>query len=94
VEIDKKSRYADVPLVKDRHPSGEEYELRELREIPIRPSVFSATPIQGDRIDLMAARFYRDPLLFWRIADAADQLDPFDIVSPGDPVRVPPNKDK
>jgi hypothetical protein len=45
MEIDKKSRYADIPLVKDRHPSGEEYELRELREIPSRPSVFSATPI-------------------------------------------------
>jgi hypothetical protein len=42
----------------------------------------------------MGARFYRDPLLFWRIADAADQLDPFDIVWPGEPVRVPPNKDK
>ena len=94
METDKKSRYAKTPLLKYRHPSGEEYELRELREIPERNSVFAATPIQGDRLDLMAARFYRDPLLFWRIADAADQLDPYDIVSPGEPVSIPPNKDR
>ena len=93
MEIDKKSRYAKTSLVKWRHPSGEEYELRELREIPDRTSVFAATPIQGERLDLLAARYYRDPLLFWRIADAADELDPFDIVSPGEPVRIPPNKD-
>ena len=94
MDIDKKSRYAAIPLVKHVHPSGEEYELRELRPIPERTSVFAATPVQGDRLDLMSARFYRDPLLFWRIADAADELDPFDVVSPGEPVSIPPNKDK
>jgi nucleoid-associated protein YgaU len=94
MEIDKRSRYANLPLVVYAHPSGEQFELRELREIPHRPSVFSATPVAGDRLDLLAARFYRDPLLFWRIADAADYLDPFDIVAPGEPVPIPPNKDK
>jgi len=94
MEIDKKSRYAATPLVVYEHPSGEKYELRELRRIPAREAVFSATPVEGDRLDLLAARFYRDPLLFWRIADASDHLDPFDIVSPGEPVPVPPNKDK
>lgn len=94
MEVDKKSRYAGVPLVAWQHPSGEQYELRALRDIPQRRSVFSATPVEGDRLDLLATRYYRDPLLFWRIADAADQLDPFDIVAPGEPVPVPPNKDK
>lgn len=94
METDKRSRYATTPLIKYAHPSGEEYELRALREIPVRSSVFAATPIQGDRLDLLASRYYRDPLLFWRIADAADALDPFDIVSPGEPVNIPPNKDK
>jgi hypothetical protein len=94
MEIDKKSRYASLPLVIYTHPSGEQYELRELRQIPYRQSVFSATPVEGDRLDLLAARFYRDPLLFWHIADASDHLDPFDIVVPGKPVSIPPNKDK
>jgi hypothetical protein len=93
-ETDKKSRYANLPTVVYRHPSGEEYELRELREIPERDSVFAATPVQGERLDTLSARYYRDPLLFWRIADASDHLDPFDIVIPGEPVSIPPNKDK
>lgn len=93
MENDKKSRYATTPLLKYVHPSGEEYEVRALRQIPARTSVFAATPVQGDRLDQLAARFYRDPLLFWRIADAADELDPFEVVAPGEPVRIPPNKD-
>ena len=92
MEIDKNSRYAKTPLVVYEHPSGEQYELRQLRDIPRPAAVFSATPVEGDRLDLLAARFYRDPLLFWHIADACDFLDPFDIVVPGEPVPVPPNK--
>ena len=94
MEIDKKSRYATLPLVVYKHPSGEQIELRQLREIPHRPSVFSIKPVEGERLDLLAARFYRDSTLFWRIADASDCLDPFDIVAPGEPVAIPPNKDK
>lgn len=94
MDKDKTSRYASTALVTWTHPSGERYELRALREIPTRTSVFAATPSATDRLDLLAARFYRDPLLFWRIADAADHLDPFDIVAPGEPVAIPPNKDK
>ena len=42
---DKKSRYIATPLVKWTHPSGEIFELRALREIPVRPSVFAVMPI-------------------------------------------------
>lgn len=94
MEIDKKSRYASLPLKVYTHPSGENYELRELRPIPERSSVFAVTTVEGDRLDTLAARFYRDPTLFWRIADASDELDPFDIVAPGESVAIPPNKDK
>jgi len=94
METDKQSRYAKTPLVVWQHPAGERYELRSLREIPPRTAVFSVTPMAGDRLDLISARFYRDPLLFWRIADAADQLDPLDILRPGEPVAIPPNKDQ
>lgn len=83
-----------MQLVIWKHPAGEEFELRELREIPRRDVVFSATPIEGDRLDLFAERFYRDPMLFWRLADASEHLDPWDMVVAGEPVPVPPNKDK
>ncbi|HYN19753.1 MAG TPA: hypothetical protein VE078_02255, partial [Thermoanaerobaculia bacterium] len=46
--------------------------------------------IQGDRLDLIAARELGDPELFWRIADAHYALDPFELTEePGSVVRIP-----
>ena len=89
---DRKSRYDKTPLVKLTDPGGAELELVELREIPRVESVFNATPQPGERVDLLAQRYYREPLLFWKILDASDHLDPFDVVAPGLPVAIPPNK--
>jgi nucleoid-associated protein YgaU len=36
---------------------------------------------QSDRLDLIAARTLGDPLLFWRIADANDAMNPFDLLT-------------
>lgn len=92
MEKDKTSRYAktDVIVVKDR--AGENVELRQLRAIPQTNAVFALTPKDTDRLDLLAFRYYRDPLLFWKICDAADELDPFDVLTPGVPLAIPPNK--
>ena len=38
------------------------------------------------------ARFYRDPTRFWRICDASTRLDPFDVLAPGEPMPIPPDK--
>ena len=89
---DKRSRYAKTPLTVVKHPSGESQELRDLREIPPTPAVFSLTAVEGDRLDLLADRYYRDPLRFWKICDASDHLDPFDIIAVNQPVAIPPNK--
>lgn len=42
--------------------------------------------VQGDRIDVITAKYAGDPALFWRICDANGVLDPEEIVSP--PGRV------
>ncbi len=60
---DKKSRYIKTPLIKFTDPGGRVFELVELREIPRIDAFFSATPEQGERLDLLAQRYYRDPLL-------------------------------
>ena len=73
-------------------PAGTEYELVALRDVPRVAAHFSALPDPGDRVDNLAQRYYRDPLLFWKILDAADHLDPFDAVVPGQPLTIPPNK--
>lgn len=87
---DRSSRYAKTPIVVVQDRSGRNVELRALREIPVRGAQFSLTPTQDDRLDMLAFRFYRDPLVFWRLCDANDEMDPQDVVMPGEPIPIPP----
>jgi hypothetical protein len=89
--IDKKSRYAKVPVFHREGPEGQTQSLLELRETPSTGGFFYATPMAGERLDHLANRYYRNPLKFWRICDASGHLDPFDVVVPGVPVLIPPN---
>lgn len=44
---------------------------------------------ESDRLDLITSRTLGDPLQFWRVADANDAMDPFDLISePGRTIRV------
>jgi nucleoid-associated protein YgaU len=36
---------------------------------------------QGDRLDLIAAKYLGDPLIFWLICDANGAIDPHDLVA-------------
>ena len=38
--------------------------------------------VQGDRLDLLAARLLGDAELWWRIADANPELDPEELTRP------------
>ena len=86
------SRYAKTPTYEAVDAQGETLTVLELRELPDASSVFAATPHQGQRLDHLAQRYYRDPRRFWRICDASVHLDPFDVVFPGRPVNIPPDK--
>ncbi len=44
---------------------------------------------QGDRIDVIAARYLGDPLLYWRIADANLAVRPDDPLVQGGSVDIP-----
>ena len=90
--IEKTSRYAKVPTRTVETASGEEVRLLEVRAVPQTTSVFSHTPSGEERLDHVAHRYYRDSTKFWRIADASDVLDPFDLVVPGRPLPVPPDR--
>jgi hypothetical protein len=72
--------------------TGNQLQLRQLRDIPQVTSVLSITPDQTDRLDLLAFRYYRDPLLFWVLCDGSPEMDPFDVVAPGVPMAVPVRK--
>ncbi len=46
------------------------------------------TVAEEDRLDLIAARTIGDPEQFWRICDANNALNPFDLEVPGRTLRV------
>lgn len=90
--IGKKSRYARTGTFAAVDAAGETTEALELRAAPAVSAVFAHTPVQGERLDHLAQRYYRDPRKFWKLCDAADELDPFEVVAPGRPLPVPPDK--
>jgi len=54
------------------------------------PLLVEATVTQGDRLDLITARTLGDPEQFWRICDANNAMNPFDLTAePGRVLRVP-----
>jgi hypothetical protein len=90
--ITKRSRYAKTTIVQLPQPGTEPLSLIGLREIPVIASVFVQTPTKSDRLDLLASQHYRDSTQFFRICDASDQLDPFDVIEVGVPLPIPPQR--
>jgi hypothetical protein len=90
--IDRRSRYASTPLVPDDGPDGSGQALLDLRISAAAPGVLQIVPTSSDRLDTLAWQYYKDPTRFWRICDAATETDPFDVVVPGNPIAVPPDK--
>ncbi len=92
MSVDRKSRYSQSPQVPWVRADGSHVELIGQTPRPARASVFSTIPTDSDRLDTLAARYYRAPEKLWKIADAADQIDPFDAIEPGASINIPPDK--
>jgi hypothetical protein len=89
--IDRKSRYKATPVLLVDDGRGGTHPLLDLRPTPRATGALRVTPTDSDRLDHLAYRFYRDPTRFWRICDASSELDPFDVVAPGEPMPIPPD---
>ncbi len=48
--------------------------------------------VDGERLDQIAQRYYGDPLKYWLICDAADDIFPEDLLVPGRVLRIPRNR--
>jgi hypothetical protein len=88
------SRYVGVALaVLQRRPDEPGIVYLRRRFIPAQasiPIVGQHTVSDRDRPDLLAARYFGDALLFWRIADANAVLDPDEISrTPGRRILIP-----
>ena len=75
------SRYAAIPNATYTDRSGRVIVYKRLRPIPDAPVQQLHRVVQGDRLDLLAFRYYDDPEQFWRICDANRALLPDDLTA-------------
>jgi hypothetical protein len=53
-----------------------------------QPLLSEVVVVEGDRLDLIAARALGDPEQFWRVCDANDAMDPADLEATGRKLRI------
>jgi hypothetical protein len=87
------SRYYPIETAEYTTPDGRIIAYKRRRFLPYGedlPLLVEVTVMQGDRLDLIAARALGDSEVFWRICDANNAMDPLDLTSiPGRIIRVP-----
>jgi hypothetical protein len=87
------SRYAEIETAMLTLPDGRTVAYKRRRFLPQGedlPLLVEVAVAQGERIDLIASRTLGDPEQFWRVGDANNAMDPFDLTAePGRFVRVP-----
>ncbi|MCC7362772.1 MAG: LysM domain-containing protein [Dehalococcoidia bacterium] len=85
------SRYHGIELATYTHPDGTVVAFARRRFIP-PPEQHALLQehrvAEGERLDILAARFLGDPEQFWRLCDANAVLDPAELEQPGTVVRV------
>jgi nucleoid-associated protein YgaU len=80
------SRYHGFSVLQYAPPGGQVFPYLARRIVP-QPgapnyaTVAQYTVTQGDRLDIIAARFLGDPLLAWLICDANGAMRPQDLVA-------------
>jgi nucleoid-associated protein YgaU len=91
--FDPTSRYYSLEQARYVIPGGKTVTYVRRRFLPPgenMPLLVEVTVVQGDRLDLIAARTLGDPEQFWRICDANNAMDPLELMAqPGTKLRVP-----
>lgn len=89
------SRYRPIADYTVPAPDGREVKVKRLRPNAKAEGSFRYTVKEGDRLDLLAWRFYRNPRKWWLISDANPGLVyPDDLLMPGRVLTIPPNRDR
>ncbi len=87
------SRYYNLETLKLTTADGREVVYKSRRFLPRGPAMpllVEVNVTEGDRLDLITARTLGDPEHFWRVADANNATNPFDLTSEnGRVLRVP-----
>jgi nucleoid-associated protein YgaU len=86
------SRYFDIETATFTARGGRTIAYIRRRFVPQAAglaTIGEVTIRQGDRLDLIAAQQLGDPELFWRIADANNAMEPFELTEePGRKLRI------
>lgn len=69
--FDKRSRYRGCEPFTAGEPG---FRGVRARTVPLAEGVIEHVVVAGDRLDLLAMRYYRDHHLWWRILDANPEL--------------------
>lgn len=86
----KGSRYEDVESTTVTDVTGRELEYKRIRHIPPTEARFGYAVADGERLDHVAHRFYKDPERFWRICDANLATWPPELMTPpGRTIGIP-----
>jgi hypothetical protein len=84
------SRYEPVPEAQLVTSEGRTIRYKRVRFIPDAPGSLAQQVNQGDRLDLISYRIYKDPEQFWRICDANLALLPEELTAePGRRLLIP-----
>lgn len=93
--FDPGSRYQDVGTATHTvvGPDGTEHVIRYARRriIPPQddlPTLAEHRVTEGDRLDVVTARYAGDPTLFWRLCDANAVLRPAELEESGRIIRI------
>jgi nucleoid-associated protein YgaU len=88
------SRYYGFSTLIYTTPGGQQiaYLARRIVPQPGAPNfatIATHTVHQGDRLDLIAAKYLGDPLMFWLICDANEAIEPEELVAtPGTMLNI------
>jgi len=88
----KGSRYENVDTNQITDSTGNVFVYKKIRFIPPTDGVVGFTVTQGERLDQIANRSFRDPLRFWRICDANEAMWPDDLLAAGRTLSIPPSE--
>ncbi len=78
------SRYHGVEILKHKTADGREVAYLARRIVPQQArfeTLREHAVSEGDRPDNLAAHYLGDPEQFWRLADANNDLNPFDLTA-------------
>jgi nucleoid-associated protein YgaU len=86
---DLSSRHQDLATYKAELGGGVEIELYVPRTAQPQERAFRHKVVAGDRLDLLAARYFGDPFQYWRIVDANPAFTPEQLLEPGRELIIP-----